>query len=216
MTWTYYWASAAAQTQYYQWDYSGCYVGCGPVAWTMLFGWGDRQAAFGNPYWAPRWGLYRQNGGYGADAVAPITQDTGIQNVIVDIHNRVGTFCIFSSGATYPWNMPGASGYLAGRTGTTLQAYWNSFGVSEDGLRDWAVNSIRYRGTPAVIGTGWLSHYPMAYGYAWQQRTIRRCFVFCWDDVVYDRWFYVNQGWGAGHTGEWVEASTWFAGSIFP
>jgi hypothetical protein len=53
---------------------SGCAVGCGPVAWAILFGWGDRQAAQGNAYWAGRNGLYRQNGGRGADAVAPITQ----------------------------------------------------------------------------------------------------------------------------------------------
>jgi hypothetical protein len=216
MTWTYYWASAGAQPAYFQFDYNGCPVGCGPVAWTMLFGWADRQAAFGNPYWSPRWGLYRVNGGRGADAVAPTVQNAGIQNVIVEVHNDVGTFCIAGSGATLPGSMPGAWQYLSGRTGTTLQAHWNGLGIHEDGLRDWAVDSIRYRATPAIIGTGWLSHYPMAYGYAWQQRTIRHCIYWCWDEVVYDRWFYVNQGWGSAHLGEWVEAGTWFAGSIFP
>jgi hypothetical protein len=66
-----------------------------------------------------------------------------------------------------------------------------------------------------VIGTGWLSHYPMAIGYAYQERIVRYCFIFCWNDTVYDRWFYVNQGWG-GAGNEWVSASTWFAGEIFP
>lgn len=217
MSWHFYWAAGghAAQPLYNQFQHAGCAVGCGPVAWAMLFGWGDRQAAFGNPYWAPRWGLYRQNGGYGADAVAPITMDAGIQNIIREIHGHVGTFCMFGSGATYPWRMPDAWHYLSGRTGTGLQAYWNSFGIHEDGLRDWAAGSIIYRATPAIIGTGWLSHYPLAYGYAWQRRIVRKCFVWCWDEVVYDRFFYVNQGWG-GAGNDWVEASTWFAASIFP
>lgn len=62
---------------------------------------------------------------------------------------------------------------------------------------------------------GWLSHYPMAFGYAYQERTVRYCFIWCWTDTVYDRWFYVNQGWG-GRGNDWVSASTWFAGEIFP
>jgi hypothetical protein len=44
---------------------------------------------------------------------------------------------------------------------------------------------------------------------------VRTCVIWCWDEVVYDRWFYVNQGWG-GSGNEWIQASTWFAGSIFP
>ena len=215
MSWTYYWTSGS-QPAYWQFDYNGCPVGCGPVAWGMLFGWADEQAAGGNPYWAPRWGIYRQNGGYGANAVAPVNLDPGVENMIREIHNDVGTFCIFGSGATFPWRMADAWHYLSGRTGTSLQAHWNSLGIAEDGLRDWAVGSIRDRGTPAVIGTGWLSHYPVAFGYAWQKRTIRHCFIWCWDEVVYDRWFYVNEGWGGGSSGDWVGASTWFAGSIFP
>jgi hypothetical protein len=37
----------------------------------------------------------------------------------------------------------------------------------------------------------------------------------CWTDGVYDRWFYVNQGWG-GSGNDGVEAGTWFAGEIYP
>ncbi len=217
MSWNYYWSAGghAQQPLYNQFPHGACAVGCGPVAWAMLFCWGDRQAALGNPYWAPRWGLYRQNGGYGADVMAPIYQDGGVNSIIREINGYVGTFCWSGSGATVPWSMGEARRYLSGRTGTSLQTHWNSVGIHEDGLRDWAANSIIYRATPAIIGTGWLSHYPMAYGYAWQRRVIRRCLIWCWDDVVYDRCFYVNQGWG-GSGNEWVTASTWFAGSIFP
>jgi hypothetical protein len=217
MAWTYYWATGGhgAQPNYYQFDHSGCAVGCGPVAWAMLFCWADRQAGTGNAYWAPRIGLYRQNGGTGADALAPLTQDAGVQNVIREINGYVGTFCISGSGATYPWRMSDASSYLSGRTGATLSTHYNVLGISEGRLRDYARDSIRNRATPAIIGTGWLSHYPMAYGYAWQTRTVRYCFIFCWNETVTDRCFYVNQGWG-GSGNAWVTADTWFAGELYP
>lgn len=213
MTWTYYW-TPGAQPLYNQFQYNGYAVGCGPVAWSLLIGWADRRAAAGG-YWGPRWGLYRQNGGTGADAVAPINPDTGVTNVIKEIHGDVGTFNLFGSGATFPWSMGGVQQYLNGRSGTSQSTHWNSFGISEGGLRDIAIIMIRDRGTPSIIGTGWLNHYPLAYGYAWQRRVIRRCFIFCWDEVVYDHCFYVNQGWG-GSGNEWVPASTWFASEAYP
>ena len=215
MSWTYHWAGGA-QPAYYQFDSGGCAVGCGPVAWTMLFCWADYQAAHGNSYWAPRWGLYRENGGRGANAVAPLVQDAGVRNAITEIRGQVGTFCAFGSGATVPWGMPNAWKYLSGRTGTTMRSDWNSAGFHLDSIRNRAIESIANRRTPAVIGTGWLSHYPLAFGYAWQQRTIRYCVIFCWSDVVTDRCFYVNNGWGGGSAGEWIDAGTWFSGQIFP
>jgi hypothetical protein len=194
---------------------SGCYSGCGATAWAMLFGWGDFRAGSGDPGWSHRFGLYRANGGFGADAVAPKFNDTGIRNVQWEIRNRVGTFCAFGSGATFPWEMDDASGYLAGRTGATLTTNYNIFGIHTDGLRNTARDSIVYRGVPAIIGTGWLSHYPLAYGYRWRSRTVRTCFLFiCWDDTEYQREFYVNQGWGGSGNG-WVGAGTWFAGRLF-
>lgn len=44
---------------------------------------------------------------------------------------------------------------------------------------------------------------------------MRKCVDFCWNETVYDRFFYVNQGWG-GAGNDWVAASTWFAGEIHP
>jgi len=217
VTYTYYWADGSVSNQPYNQftDSSGCAIGCGGLAWTILFCWGDHQAGNGNSYWAPRWGLYRQDGGRGANVVAPTTQTAGVDNVVTEIHDDVATFCITGQGATFPWDMDQARNYLSGRTGTTLTTHFNSFGVGEPTLREYARDSIRDRGTPAVIGTGWLSHYPVAYGYAWQSRVVRKCFVFCWNETVYDRFFYVNQGWG-GAGNDWVAASTWFAGEIHP
>src|SRR5215831_5442933 len=119
MSWTYYWAgSSGDQPAYNQYDWNGCAIGCGPVALTMMFLWADRQAGTGNAYWAPRTGIYRVDGGRGADAVAPLDQEPGVKNVIQEIHDDIGTFCIGGNGATFPWDMQGAGQYLNGRTGT--------------------------------------------------------------------------------------------------
>jgi hypothetical protein len=219
MSWGYFWAAGgdAAQPLYDQFQYGSCQVGCGPVAWAMLFGWGDNQAESGtNAYWAPRTGLYLKDGGRGANDRAPLVMTDGVRNVICELHGEVGTWCVGGNGPTPPGQMDGAVQYLNGRTGTRLDAHWNAFGYHEDRLRDYAGLSIRDRKTPAIIGTGWLTHYPLAYGYAWQNRIVQYCFLgFCWTDVVYDRWFKVNQGWGGGGN-DWIEGGTWFAGEIYP
>ncbi|MFT3797279.1 hypothetical protein [Microbacterium sp.] len=218
MAWTTFWAGTSdGQPRYYQFSFAGCAVGCGPVAWGMLFGWADRTAHSGLPYWAPRTGIYRQNGGRGADAVAPTTQDQGVQNMIAEIRGQVSTFCAFGSGATAPWNMSGAWQYLNGRTGAHLDTHYNVLGIHETRLANYAASSIAYRKTPAVIGTGWLTHYPLAWGYRWQKRTVRKSFLWwSWSEEVTDTQFYVNQGWGSGGDGQWIDAGTWFAGELYP
>ena len=222
--WTYYWAGTHGQQRLYDQipasenppNNSGCPSGCGGTAWAMLFGWADNQAALGNAYWAPRWGLYRVGGGFGADAVAPTYRDAGVTAMTWNIRNNIGTWCAFGNGPTFPWDMSGAWRYLSGRTGTRLETHYNSVGIHEGGLMVRARDSIVYRGTPAIIGTGWLNHYPLAYGYAWTSRTVRRCFLWwCWTDTEYAHAFYVNQGWGGSGNG-WIPANTWFAGLIYP
>jgi hypothetical protein len=232
--WTFYWTGdgkdgndqrlysqiAAGQTP----NTSSCFSGCGGTAWAMLFGWADNQAAIGNSAWAPRWGIYRQNGGFGTNVGAPRTMDAGVRNMTWEIRNRIGTFCFFSNGATPPWSMDEAAGYLVGRSGASLTTHYNIFGNAEDRLRDYAIKSIKNRHTPAIIGIGLLSHYPLAYGYAVQSRVVHTCIppngqppftTVCYDYTEYNRWFYVNQG-GGSSTGSWVPASTWFAGEIAP
>lgn len=218
MGWTIFWAGYVEdQPAYSQFPFAGCAVGCGPTAWGILFAWADRQAAHGNAYWAGRYGLYRQNGGRGADVVAPIAQDDGVRNMIGELRNQVGTFCALGNGATAPWTMPGATAYLNGRSYTRLDTHWNTFGIHETRLANYAAKSIADRRTPAVIGTGWMSHYPVAWGYAWQQRTVRKSFLWWeWTETVTDTCFYVNNGWGGGGAGEWIDAGTWFAGEIYP
>lgn len=220
--WTYYWAGAHYDQRLYSQiasgsgpNTSGCPSGCGATAWAMLFGWADYQAASGNTYWAPRFGLYRENGGYGTDAIAPVSMDDGVRAMTWELRNRIGTLCLFKNSPTPPWSMGKASGYLVGRTWTRLVTHYNVLGIHKDRLRDYARNSIRDRGTPAIIGTGWLSHYPLAYGYAWRSREHRACLFCPWKTIDYNRQFYVNQGWGGSGDG-WISAGTWFAGEIYP
>lgn len=197
---------------------SSCYSGCGATAWAMLMGWGDFQASVNNPTWANRWGLYRASGGYGSNAVAPATMDSGVRNMTWELRNRVGTFCnpFNDSGATAPWNMDGAGGYLTNRSGASLSTHYNVLGIHETRLREKARDSIIDRKVPAIIGTGWLTHYPLAYGYRWRNRTVKKCVLFiCWNDTEYQRQFYANQGWGGNGNG-WIGAGTWFAGQLYP
>lgn len=218
-SWKYYFATGhhSGQPKYYQFQYNGCLVGCGPVAWGMLFGWADQQAAnTNNSYWF-RWGIYRKDGGYGANVVAPKYMDNGVKNMIRELNRNVLTFCWFGSGATHPSTMIRASHYLSGRTGARLVTHYNSYGISSKSIRDYAKWSIKYKKTPAVIGIGWLTHYPLAYGYAYRKRTVRTCFIWCWEDTEYQRSFCINNGWGGGGDNhDWVSASTWFAGELKP
>jgi hypothetical protein len=185
----------------------------------MLFGWADKQAADGNAYWTPRWGLYREGGGTGADAVAPqfmgASSSDGVRRITWEIRAYIDTKCILGNGPTFPWDMDEARQYFTNRTGTSLRTNYNVFGIHTSGLRERARNAIRDQGTPAIIGTGWLNHYPLAWGYAWRSRRVQACFICPWKKTEYSRFFYVNQGWGGSGDG-WVSAGTWFAGRISP
>ena len=220
--WHEYWAGTGADQRLYSQMAAGsppntseCASGCGATAWAMLFGWADHQAALGNPAWISHWGIYRQNGGYGADADAPASMDSGVRNMSWELRQRIGTFCWNGLGATPPWNMWSAFWYLVGRSPMWVDTHYNVYGIPTDDLRAYASASIMYRGTPAIIGTGWLSHYPLAYGYHWRSRTVRRCWWwYCWYETEYEQEFYVNQGWG-GSGNRWIPASIWFAGQIY-
>jgi len=198
------------------WFSKKCPSGCGPTAWAMLFGWADIQAEVKNPYWAKRWGIYRKDGGKGANTVAPKTLDDGVKNMVEEIYKLVDAFCANSSGPTAPWDMDEAVDYLKGRTLTKLVTHYNSFGIEEDRLRNHARDSIAKRKTPAIIGTGWLSHYPLAFGYSVKQSVTKDCASCTPKTVEHGHAFLVNQGWKPKLYLDWIPAETWFAGEIYP
>lgn len=215
------WAGGFRLHPYYrQFPYQGCAVGCGPVAWALLFGWGDKQADGGkfNSTWWPRFGLYLENGGRwrdGArDKVAPDKnwQDNGgPKNVMKELNGHLNVFCLGDSGATAPWDMDKAVRYLRGRTYTRLEIHHSWSGRPIKRARIETRESIRGNAnnkgpTPVVVGKGWMSHYPMAYAY--------------WDSTWHPDHVKVNNGWGENPNGaqanEWIWAQTWFSGEIYP
>ena len=183
----------------------------------MLVGWIDLYAESGNASWSGREWIYRKDGGRGSDnVVAPPTNDTGVRNMVLEIRTAVELFCnaFNNSGATYPWKMPNISTYISGRSNVKTRTDYSSVGLANDALRNKVIASIRDRKTPAVVGIGWLSHYPLAYSYAYRTRTVKSCILWsCTNKTETDRSFYVNQGWG-GADNSWLPATTWFYGSF--
>lgn len=222
--WTYAWAGGHGDQRLYEQipsshssNNTGCASGSAATSWAMLFGWADKQAAQGNSYWQPRWGLYREGGGTGANVPAPGGMDDGIRTMMWEIHNAIGTWCAEDSQPTAPWNMEQAAQYFRDRSGAQLDTHYNVQGLLDGELRDYVIESIRDRGTPAVIGTGWLTHYALAYGYAWRSRSVEECDDndICWEETEYNHLFYVNRGEGGANNG-WVAGNTWFVGEIRP
>lgn len=213
--WRSYFAGSSWQQRLYtQYTYRGCAVGCGAVAWAMLFGWVDVQAARNHATWRRHAGIYRTGGSSNgwAGTVAPRRNDSGVRTMIEEIRRYIGTFCVFGSGATFPWNMRDANKYLSRRVSARVRTNYSRVGIHWDDLRQKASYSITSRKTPAIIGTGWLKHYPLAWGYAYRSKK----YGWGWASYTrYQRRFYVNQGWGGSGNG-WVGSGTWFAGQIFP
>jgi hypothetical protein len=234
-SWRFWWAGNNADQRIYRQlraneapSTSSCVSGCGATAWAMLFGWVDRMAHNNVAPWRSSTGIYRTDGGRGsAAAIAPrdmnrplTTEQRGAANMTWEIRNHVGTFCAFGNGATFPWRMSDARRYLAGRSANPIRTDYSSVGIRRDSYRNRAISSIVNRGTPAIIGTGWLNHYPLAYGYAERTRRVRKCNIFgfncSWRTEV-QRSFFVNQGWaGSADNLAWVSSGTWFAGQVFP
>lgn len=137
------------------------------------------------------------------------------EHQIWEIRNYVETFCWSGSGATYPWKMKHGTKYSNRRSRVGWSIKWDNIGIKKDSLRKHARDTIIDKKSPAIIGTGWLSHYPLAYGYRWRKRRVKKCLIWCWHETQYQRQFYVNQGWNGSGNG-WIGADTWFSARIIP
>jgi hypothetical protein len=199
---------------------SDCPSGCGPTAWAMLFGWADWKASTGDEEWKDRWGLFRVGNGKrpARDAVAPELRKPGsdVSKMTWELRDYVDTTCIAGAAPTMPIFMGQAHQFFDNRSNCSLTSDYNSFGFNSDDCRMMAETAI-WMGRPAIIGTGHLSHYPLAYGY-------RIEYLLVWDPTTgkYDiaiqgySQFKVNEGWGPDHDPTWVPSGTWFAGTIRP
>jgi hypothetical protein len=199
---------------------SQCSTGCGPTAWAMLIGWSDLMASRSVSPWTPHWGLYRRNGSRtGPDAVAPERNDAGVDAITIELRSYMNDWAAAGCGANGRWTAPHimaqAHQYFSGRAATSLTADYDGAGISTNvGVRK-AVDAIRMRRRPVIIGTGHFAHYPVAFGLHQH-----RYFVYdrnrrAWLPQVYRERFEANWGWGQDHSRN-VPTSTWFQGFLHP
>lgn len=201
---------------------SGCVSGCGATAWAMLVGWVDYAAANGHPKFNAFDRIYLQDGGRGRtarDEVAPEFQHRGIENITVEIRDAMNDWgvsgcTITGSRFTAPHIMAQANRYFWGRVPARVIADYDGAGIGTPAGAANVVNSIR-AGNVTAIGTGHLSHYPVAFGMHVFTPKI-------WDTKL-RRWIdrqpnantvlEVNWGWGDGSSGS-VPLHSWFKGII--
>ena len=96
-----------------------CPVGCGPVAWAMIFGYYDRRShEKTSTYGTGSQGLYRcgSDGTKGSKSCkAPETSSSGgsrMKKYIEKFAKTLGTWCIFENGATPPRKMKKIKGFF--------------------------------------------------------------------------------------------------------
>jgi hypothetical protein len=195
------------QPRYSQWfvEDAGCYSGCGPTAWAILFGWIDRQAHAGGD-----WASYTNIIPW---MTAPLWMENSIKPIILSIRNAIDTTCVHDDqGYTEIARMQQAQNYLDGVGLASLEIHdeYNILAIPESRIRDFAIETIQTYERPVVVGYwcgdstseggGWLSpcsHYAVAYAYRWD------------DDG--NREFKLNLGNG-GYA--WLPASIFYAGRV--
>jgi hypothetical protein len=200
----------------------------------MLFGWVDFKSSLPAPASANwmRHNTFRNMGtslgdqtlGNGKNIVAPSVLSTSIKNSTLLIRSSVFSICTGyssdSGAATVPWMMEEVIYYLNyTNSGLSIDTHYCVVGCEEDRLTRYTLSHLKSSQLilrrPVIIGTGFLAHYPLAYGVKYRTRPEDWDEGY-WDgdDVVWDTWWLVNQGWG-DQSGEWVAGGTWFAGRVF-
>ncbi|XP_032231081.2 uncharacterized protein LOC116614325 [Nematostella vectensis] len=187
---------------YHQFKYGGCQVGCGPVAWAQVFGYYDRVSGWSSSLYphgrAPKY-LY--------------SNDNNLKKYIVSINKRMRTFCLGSSGATFPSGMKLVRDFFRARQGSGgiwSYTHWLSWaGVTKTWIRKKVSRAIKTYKYPVVVGiwTGGSMHYAVATKYAVRSRKFRTC------HKIWGRWkcypwrtqweddFYLHMGWGGTSNG---------------
>jgi hypothetical protein len=166
-------------------------VGCGPNAWAILLAWFERnwsvKAAFGNlvSLDAP------------PDSSGSVNKGK-LRPPLNSLHDLCDVICTAFSdqGATPPGDMgEGGLGYTyIAKISGLLGRQWNiGWTLGDDCPEDGALrcrDAIK-KGYPAAVGLGWLWHYAVSYGYAYQH------FYFA-PDTIYmtKRYLKCNMGWG--------------------
>lgn len=189
---TYYAGDWGDQRRYYQtWDSgAGCYTGCGPVAWAMLYGWFD----------------YKGYASLISGGPAPLYNDSYVEDCVDAVNAYCGTYCVGNSAATNPWDM--VDGYkwasIDRGEGYSVSTTYSIPCFPTTGSRRKARDSIRDDDRPAIIGLWCISaHYCVAYGYRYRYYTLGNI------TLSTERQFKCNLGWGGGSP-SWEDASVWY------
>jgi hypothetical protein len=183
-----------------EWYYSGC----GPTAWAIVLAWESRQAAKGDPRFAPFWGTYHQGGVLDVLApfdIAPVDFSGGPQRMCVDLRRILGTWGepFEDQGVTEPWRMSRVNTYMQrlGFLDDEIEAATFDWGGGEfDSLRDRSIKHVCVDHVPALTGIGALTHYAVA-------------------TRVYGYWFWLNMGHGGWDDG-WYAPGVFFSGTMLP
>lgn len=201
---------------------AGNYVGCGPVAWTMLMGWWDHQ---GVPViFRPSQGSGLPNFKLGLPDAPKSENDAYVRSMMRAFRFQWvdPLYCDIFSGAcgTPPDKMAEGTQYflyslqnpynlvyepLLGQK-VLGHSYWVTWTwVSYNGINDHnklARESIE-KGRPSVMGIGFLNHYILAYAYQEKQYEVAPGVFIGWQP-------YLRANWGNG-TVKWINfQNDWF------
>ncbi len=213
---------------YRQHTHGKCAVGCGPVAWAMIFGYLDRRSHFkSSTYGTGSQGLYRSgsDGTSGSNSqVAPDWSDTRMRRYKEKLHDILNTFCISSSGATTFAGMDNIESFFKARQKSgnprVVSDKWllSYLGVYKESIAGWTRNRIK-EGWPVIVTTKktWISgwHYPVATRYRGRSRKYSNCVKIiikicgAWKTQV-DNDMYLHQGWG-GNSDGWYAMKSFFS-----
>ena len=213
---------------YRQHTYGNCAVGCGPVAWAMIFGYFDRRSHYVSwQHGTGSQGLYRSgtDGTYGSNSqVAPSWSDYRMRRYTEKINRILGTFCLFSGGATTIGAMDNVLSFFRSRqTGNPRLAsnrwFLSYIGIYKESIAAWTREKVR-EGWPVIVSMKetWVSgfHYPVVTKYRRRSRRYRNCVKFLFVKICgswkteYNNDMYLHQGWG-GYRNGWYPMKSFFS-----
>ncbi|KAK2156947.1 hypothetical protein LSH36_202g12059 [Paralvinella palmiformis] len=207
--------------EYDQFEMDDCAVGCGPVAWSMVFGYYDRRSHYNSAFTGSE-NLY----GSGSDGttgssseVAPKYNDDRMRAYIKEQNEILKTFCLFGQGATFYYNMNKVEDFFRARETSwwpRLQekAHWLSWlGIYSDSVESWTKYKLQ-DGWPVIVGwrdgsyLAW--HYPVATRVRTRIRTYESC---CWwvckTKTSTEDMMYLHMGWG-GYGNGWKNLQAFY------
>jgi len=204
--WQTYYAGNQSNQRCYDQEHSlaGCcpngWSGCGPTAWAMLYGW---------------WGNAGVPNLIGTGTPPPYN-NVDVRACITYEFSHIFTFCLNSGqAATLPPTMFLGYQWAPARGRSISGGLWWGLPYVSGLPRLLAINSIVNNHRPAIIGTGFYEHYPLAWGYAY--RNLTATLTWWWFGTHSSSWVVsTDQSWitndGQGNCSPvWVgTASCWY------